>query len=298
MIVTENSKTLFELRDPFLKEFGVTVYVKREDLVHPIAGGNKFRKLKYNIERAQKEKKSTLVTFGGVYSNHIAATAYLGKENDLKTIGIIRGEKPASPNITLKRAVDCGMELKFVERNLYRIQEKALEYALSKSEYDFDQCYIVPEGGSNYEGYKGCCEIVPEIGIDFDYVCCPCGTGTTLAGLASAINQRKKQSAIGFSVLKNNFEIEKQVRNFLQFTEHKGSFRMFHDYHFGGYAKSTIELIAFINRFNSINQIRIEPVYTGKMFFGIYDLVKEGFFKSGETVIAIHTGGLQYLEEK
>src|SRR5437868_13140869 len=116
MIVTENSKIVLELTDPFLKEFGVTVYVKREDLVHPIAGGNKFRKLKYNIKKAQKDKKSILVTFGGPYSNHIAATAYLGKENGFKTIGIIRGERPSLASVTLKRAGDWGMELLFVER--------------------------------------------------------------------------------------------------------------------------------------------------------------------------------------
>lgn len=289
MFAPEKSKILTPLTDPELEKYGVLVYVKREDLVHPLVGGNKFRKLKYNFEKAKVENKNTIVTFGGPYSNHIAATAFTGKKHGLKTIGIIRGEKTFPLNSTLQRATDNGMELFFTDRATYCTKEIAVEIALKNKEKA--NCYIIPEGGSNDEGYKGCCEITSEISIDFDYICCPCGTGTTLAGIASELKQHQK--AIGFSVLKNNYSLAKSVQAFLK--KYPIEPHIFNDYHFGGYAKSNDELDKFIKQFNELNHIQIEPVYTGKMFYGIYDLIKKGFFKEKEIVIAIHTGGLQYL---
>ncbi|HKR06962.1 MAG TPA: pyridoxal-phosphate dependent enzyme [Bacteroidia bacterium] len=290
----DKSKKFMLLTDPVLEKYGVKIFVMREDLTHPVAGGNKFRKLKYNLERAKSENKTTLVTFGGAWSNHIAATAFAGKENGFKTIGIIRGEKTEPLNLTLKRASGCEMKLIYMDRASYRDKEAALEVALRN--HDKAEYYVIPEGGSNYEGYRGCVEITSEIDFDFNYICTPCGTGTTLAGIASSLNGNQK--AIGFSVLKNNPGTMKNVADFLKQDNLQASIlnlQYFNDYHFGGYAKSTSELDHFVKRFVEINKIAIEPVYTGKMFFGIYDLVKKGFFKKGDVVIAVHTGGLQYF---
>lgn len=295
MFDLEKSKILTPLMDPLLEEYGVRVFVKRDDMLHKIAGGNKWRKLKYNLEKAKQENKSTLITFGGAYSNHIAALASSGKELGFKTIGIIRGEKTEPLNVTLSRASDCGMDLIFVDRTTYRNKELALEVALKN--YDKTNYYVIPEGGNNYEGFKGCCEVVPEIDVDFNYICCPCGTGTTLAGIIASL--KNDQHAIGFSVMKNNFSIEENVHLLLKRCNSSAisnlKFQILHDYHFGGYAKTNPVLNEFIKQFIKYNQIEVEPVYTGKMFFGIYDLVKNGFFKRGDVLVAIHTGGLQYL---
>jgi 1-aminocyclopropane-1-carboxylate deaminase/D-cysteine desulfhydrase-like pyridoxal-dependent ACC family enzyme len=289
MSVGENSKKFTLLNDPLLKKYGVNVFVMREDLAHPLTGGNKWRKLKYNLEKAKKENKTTLVTFGGAWSNHIAAAAFAGKESGFKTIGIIRGEKTEPLNSTLKKASGSGMELIFADRATYRDKEFTLNAALKN--HDRKNYYIIPEGGSNYEGFKGCCEITGEIHFDFKYICCPCGTGTTLAGIASTLKEH--QQAIGISVMKNNLSIEEKVK---QFCIRDPDFRIFHNYHCGGYAKSTPGLDDFVKRFIEINKIEIEPVYTGKMFFGIYDLIEKGFFLKDDVVVAVHTGGLQYLK--
>lgn len=291
---TGNSEKFKLLTDVVLNKSGVEIFVMREDLVHPIVGGNKFRKLKYNIEKAKAENKTTLITFGGAYSNHIAATAYAGKENGLKTIGIIRGEKTEPLNLTLKRAVKCGMKLIYVDRTTYRDKEATLDIVMKNRHRK--KYYIIPEGGNNYEGFKGCTEIVNDIDFDFDYICVPCGTGTTLAGIAFSLKPHQK--AIGISVMKNNPEIMENVKHLLKQTNFqfsKSNFQYFDEYHFGGYAKSPSELDEFIKRFIALNKIEIEPVYTGKMFFGLYDRIKKNFFKKGAVIIAIHTGGLQYL---
>jgi len=284
----KNSINFSLLEDPFLKKNSVEVIVMREDLKHPVTGGNKWRKLKYNIERAKAEKKTTLVTFGGAFSNHIAATAFAGKENGFDTVGIIRGEAIHPLNITLKRAVDCGMKLIYMERTLYRDKAAALQTALKN--HSIKNYYVIPEGGNNYEGFKGCAEITSAINFDFKYICVPCGTGTTLAGIAFSLKEH--QQAIGISVMKNNYSINENVK---LFCNKPSSFTIFHDYHLGGYAKSTAELNDFVKRFAELNKIETEPIYTGKMFFGIYELIKCGFFKKGDVIVAVHTGGMQYL---
>lgn len=286
-----NAATVTLLNDPFLKNYGVEVFVKREDLVHPIVGGNKFRKLKYNLVKAKAENKTTLVTFGGAYSNHIAATAFAGKKEGFNTIGIIRGENIQPLNITLQRAAEDGMQLFFVERELYRDKELALTTVTRNM--DKETLYIIPEGGSNAEGFEGCTEIVNDLQIDFDYICCPCGTGITLAGIAASL--KEEQSAIGFSVMKNNFSLDESVKELVAERSGKHNFQVVHDYHFGGYAKSTLELKEFTEAFIIQNNIQIEPIYTGKLFFGVYEFVKKGVFRKGQKVVVVHTGGLQYL---
>ena len=265
----------------------VKLFVKREDLLHPFVSGNKFRKLKYNIYEAKKLNKNTLLTFGGAYSNHIVATAAAGKEMGIKTIGIIRGEELASlkiKNPTLKFAKDCGMYLHYVSRVSYR--DKESPDFIEKIKEQFGNFYFVPEGGTNEFAIKGCQEILSETDKDFDYVCTAVGTGGTLAGLVKS--SKKYQQLLGFSALKGTFQ-NQVVEKFTS----KNNFKIIDDYCFEGYAKIDLKLIRFINEFKVKTGIPLDPVYTGKMMFGIFDLINKGYFKENTRILAIHTGGLQ-----
>ena len=261
--------------------------IKREDQLHPDISGNKLRKLKYNILEAKRLNKTTLLTFGGAYSNHIAAVAALGKEYGFKTIGIIRGEElvnKVSINATLSFAKSCGMFFYFISRAEYRKKNELFFLENLKSIYgDF---YLLPEGGTNDFAVKGCAEILTNKDTSFDYVCSSVGTGGTLAGLIKASNSL--QTIIGFSALKGTF----QNSDINKFTRKK-NYRILDDYCFGGYAKINIELIEFINDFKNKTTVSLDPIYTGKMIFGIFDLINKGYFKENSTILAVHTGGLQ-----
>ena len=261
--------------------------IKREDQLHPDISGNKLRKLKYNILEAKRLNKTTLLTFGGAYSNHIAAVASLGKEYGFKTIGIIRGEElvnEVSINATLSFAKSCGMFFYFISRAEYRKKNELFFLENLKSIYgDF---YLLPEGGTNDFAVKGCAEILTNKDTSFDYVCSSVGTGGTLAGLIMSSNSL--QTVIGFSALKGTF----QTSYINKFTRKK-NYRILDDYCFGGYAKINIELIEFINDFKNKTTVSLDPIYTGKMIFGIFDLINKGYFKENSTILAVHTGGLQ-----
>lgn len=272
----------------------VKVFLKRDDLLHPQISGNKWRKLKYNLLESERLGKKTLLTFGGAYSNHIYAVAAAGKEYGFKTIGIIRGEEYNPLNPTLKFASDCGMELHYLNRSTYRNRNnKNFQEELLKQ---FNDVYLVPEGGSNSFAVKGCSEIINDINIDFDYICCACGTGGTLAGIVAGLTG--KQKALGFSILKDGGflkdDVKKLIKNYNGKTYNNWDINL--DYHFGGYAKINYELISFINQFEKNNNIKLDPIYTGKLMFGIYDLIKKGFLKKDKKIIAIHTGGLQGIK--
>jgi 1-aminocyclopropane-1-carboxylate deaminase len=264
------------------------LYVLRLDLNHPHISGNKLYKLHYNLAELKKQGKDTLLTFGGAFSNHIAATAAAGKENNIRTIGIIRGDELPELNPTLQFAKECGMELHFVARELYRDKEKLNAFVSEK----FPDAYVVPEGGANTPGVAGCKEILKDLEISPDVICCACGTGTTLAGVILSL--RDHQQAIGIQVLKaENYiatEIERWLIHFM--SSHKNLI-VSEEYHFGGYAKTNAELDDFILNFEKEYSIPLDHVYTGKMMYGIMDLLQKNKFKKGQTVIAIHTGGLQ-----
>lgn len=270
---------------------GVSVFLKREDLLHPQVSGNKFRKLKYNIQQAESQKGQKLLTFGGAFSNHIAATAAAGKEFSLETIGIIRGEelaedleKTLNENPTLAYAVSCGMTLHFVSRNAYR--EKSSEEFLQELRQKFGDYYVLPEGGTNALAIKGCEEILSEEDKEFDVVCCAVGTGGTVAGITNS--SEEKQKILGFPALKGDFlrqEIERMTL--------KKNWNLIPNYHFGGYAKANAELINFINKFKTKFGVQLDPVYTGKMMFGIFDFLEQNAFVENTRILAIHTGGLQ-----
>lgn len=269
----------------------MSLFVKREDLIHPYLSGNKWYKLKYNLQEAKRLKKDSLLTFGGAYSNHIYSTSAAGKIINLNTIGIIRGEEHTPLNPTLSFAKANGMKLFYLDRKSYR--KKNSSKIINELKIKFGDFYLLPEGGTNELAVKGCREILNSINIDFDYICCPCGTGGTIAGLISGL--KGKKFALGFAVLKGASFLKEDVSALLIKVDNNkyDNWDINLDYHFGGYAKYNRELLKFVYEFVSKNKISIEPIYTGKMFFGIYDLISKGYFPDGSKIVAIHTGGLQ-----
>ncbi|HWS60563.1 MAG TPA: pyridoxal-phosphate dependent enzyme [Flavobacterium sp.] len=261
--------------------------MRREDLIHPFISGNKFRKLKYNLIQAKAENQDTFLTFGGAFSNHIAAAAYAGKEYGFKTIGIIRGDELESKileNPTLKFAQECGMKFKFITREKYRHKTEA-EF-IENLKHEFGNFYYVPEGGTNEFAVKGCQEILSEEDSQYDYVCSAVGTGGTISGLINS--SLPHQKVLGFPALKGDF-LKDEICKFV----HKENWELITDYHFGGYGKVNPELIAFINQFYVENQIPLDPIYTGKMVFGVMDLISKNYFPEHSRILLIHTGGLQ-----
>ncbi|MDO7173999.1 1-aminocyclopropane-1-carboxylate deaminase/D-cysteine desulfhydrase [Mariniflexile sp. AS56] len=266
---------------------GVTVCLKREDAIHPFVSGNKFRKLKYNLLEAEKLGCKTLLTFGGAYSNHIAAVASAGQLMGFNTIGVIRGDElkeGINANTTLSFAQECGMQFKFVSREIYR--EKTTEVFIEKLKTEFGQFYLIPEGGTNTLAVEGCEEILTSEDDTFDYICCAVGTGGTISGLING--SKPNQQILGFPALKGDF-LQQDISKFAT----KTNWELKTDYHFGGYAKINAELIGFINQFKTDYNIPLDPVYTGKMMFGVFDLIEKGYFPKGTKILAIHTGGLQ-----
>lgn len=269
----------------------VRVFMKRLDLIHPYVSGNKWFKQKYNLIKAKEEGYGTVLTFGGAFSNHIHATAAAGSEFGFKTIGMIRGEEHLPLNPTLQFAVERGMQLHYVNRSDYRKKHlpEFADWILSK----FGKVYVVPEGGTNQLALKGASEIPNLIEADFDYVTTACGTAGTISGVISGLDGSRK--VLGFAVLRGAaFLLKNAEQNVLEFTGKRfDNWSINLDYHFGGYAKIDRELILFIRQIEEINGIVLDPVYTGKMLFGVYDLARRGYFGEDKTVVALHTGGQQ-----
>ena len=278
-------------------ELTINLFIKRDDLLHPQISGNKWRKLKYNLLEIKETNKQQLLTFGGAFSNHIAAVAAAGKEYNVPTVGIIRGEKMELLNPTLAFVKEMGMHLKFISRTQYKQKNDPL--FLKELQAEFGDFYCLPEGGSNELAVKGCREIISEIEQQMDglpdYFCVCCGTGGTIAGMIAELKGHSK--VIGFSALKGNF-LQEEVVNLLAKSDipEYNNWEINTDYHFGGYAKWKPPLIDFINQFKRNHNIPLDPIYTGKMFYGIFDLMKNGFFEKGATIVAVHTGGLQGIE--
>ena len=277
-----------------MEEKGIELYIKREDEIHPFVSGNKFRKLKYNIQEAKKTNKNTLLTFGGAFSNHIVATAVAGYLTDFKTIGVIRGEElgldvteTLSNNTTLKNSYEHNMQFEFVSRELYR--KKLEDSFINNLKEKYGDFYLIPEGGTNDLAIKGCEEILTVSDAKFDYICCAVGTGGTISGVINASS--KHQKVIGFPALKGDFLFD-DIKKLTS----KSNWSLQTNYHFGGYAKYTDELIRFINDFNKDTGVLLDPIYTVKMIFGILDMIKKNQFKKGSKILAIHTGGIQGTE--
>ncbi|MGA9237741.1 1-aminocyclopropane-1-carboxylate deaminase/D-cysteine desulfhydrase [Robiginitalea sp.] len=271
---------------PVLRAQNVTLHVKREDLLFPNLSGNKYRKLKYNLEAAKAGGHKTLITFGGAFSNHLHATAAAGKQYGFRTIGLVRGEelreKPLNP--TLAQAHQWGMKLFFLNRKEYRLKSDP-DFLKTLME-TFGPAYLIPEGGTNDLAVRGCSEILTLADRDFTHICCPVGTGGTLAGLARSA--QPGQHILGYPALKAP-DLQKELRTWI----FANNWELVRDYHFGGYGKINPELIGFINDFKGKTGIPLDPVYTGKMLFGILEDLRRGRLGSGSRVLAIHTGGLQ-----
>jgi len=274
--------------------------ILRLDLIHPKCGGNKFFKLKYNLHKAKAEGFSKILTFGGAHSNHIYSTAALCKEEKIEAIGVIRGEEnliEQSP--TLQFALSKGMKLYFVSREKYKI--KTEENLIEELKNKFGDFYLVPEGGNNYEGVKGCTKILTDELKQYDYVFCACGTAATFSGIK--ISASPKQIVIGISVLKGeNKLIDEANKWFKEFNS--GSIQADVDmnlkhstiltgYHFGGYAKHTKELLDFKKEFEKSHNIPLDYIYTSKLFFAVFELIKTQRIKSGSKILIVHSGGLQ-----
>lgn len=272
---------------PLPKEGGPSIDVLRLDLIHPVISGNKWFKLRLYLEEA-KAAGQTLLTFGGAYSNHLVATAYAAASAGLKSIGVVRGERPPVLSPTLSEAEKNGMKLCFTTREAYR--EKGVPPALS-AELEADTFYIVPEGGYGQKGMEGAKDILLRNRTHgYTHIFAAVGTGTTLAGLAAAAGAG--QRVIGIPVLKNNFSLEKEIRDLLP-PEKQTAFELLQGYHFGGYARKTPELLRFMNGFYEQTSIPTDFVYTAKSFYALLDQVKKGFFAPADKILIIHTGGLQ-----
>ncbi|MCL9769119.1 pyridoxal-phosphate dependent enzyme [Flavobacterium sp. HXWNR69] len=269
----------------------IELFIKREDFLHPIISGNKYRKLKYNLEQANKLNYNTLLTFGGAFSNHILAVAGAGIEYGFQTIGVIRGEElenKITENPTLLKAYELGMKFYFISRTLYRDKEnKALIEQLKEKFGDF---YLIPEGGTNELAIKGCEEILTASDKSyFTHVVGAVGTGGTISGIINSSTE--KQQIIGFSSLKGAF-LSDVIRNFVN----KTNWTVNDHYHFGGYGKINEALVSFLNSFYQETKIPLDPVYTGKMVFGVMDLINQDYFLPNSKILMIHTGGLQGIK--
>ncbi|SCW62034.1 1-aminocyclopropane-1-carboxylate deaminase/D-cysteine desulfhydrase [Mucilaginibacter sp. NFR10] len=273
-----------QISNPLFDDYGVKVFIKRDDLIHPMISGNKWRKLKYLLKQAQTAQKTHLVTFGGAYSNHLMATAAAAAKFGFKATGIVRGEKVDNDTLFLCRL--HGMELRFTDRDSYRDKPALFNQYFGNDE----QAFFIDEGGASAQGAKGCSELVNELTESYDHIFCACGTGTTAAGIINGLNDHQLKTKFNaVPVFKNSGFIKEEIGRFLTAL---ADYNIHTDYHFGGYGKANDELISFIKQFVATTGILIEPVYTGKMMYALYDLISKGHFKPGSKILAIHSGGI------
>ncbi len=280
-----------QIENSLLKEKKISLFIKRDELIHPVIQGNKWRKLKYNLLNAKKNNKSTLLSFGGAYSNHLHALAAAGNQLNFKTIGIIRGEAHHPLNPCLQDMKNWNMQLKFISRLEYK-QKTSPEF-IQQLKQQMGDFYLIPEGGNNASGKKGCAELLTELKEHYDTICCEVGSGTMLSSLIHN-NTKPHTDFLGFAVMKNP-QLEQEIENSLNYIEPVSPWEINHKYHFGGFARTTPELDDFIKNFKEKFNIQLEPVYSGKMLWGILDLIKQDYFKTGSRILAIHGGGLQGL---
>ena len=273
-----------QIKNKLFDSQGLKLFIKRDDLIHPIISGNKWRKLKYILKQAQAENKTHLVTFGGAYSNHLLATAAAAAKFGFKAIGIVRGEEVENDTLFLCRL--HGMELLFTTRESYRDKIALfIEYFAGNPE-----AFFIDEGGASAEGAKGCSELIEELPETYDHLFCACGTGTTAAGIINGLLEHQLPTKFNaIPVFKNGGFIKDEIERFLNI---QTSFELHTGYHFGGYGKTEPKLINFVKQFVAKTGILVEPVYTGKMLYAIYDLAAQNYFKPGSSILAIHSGGI------
>lgn len=271
-----------KINDVLFEEKGISVFMKREDLIHPFVSGNKWRKLKYVFSFAKENNKKILVSFGGAFSNHLVALACAGAMYGFKTEAFVRGEEVKNHMLMLCKT--WGMKLHFVSRDSYRNKKKLFD-----DKFGNDEKYMfIDEGGRGELAMKGCVEILDNIDEDFTHIFCAVGTGTTLAGIAISASLRKI-NVEGICVLKGAEGIENDIRNLIP---ENINWKLHHLFHRGGYAKCDEELISFIQKFATETGILLDQIYTGKMVLAVYDLIRKDYFKSKSKILLIHTGGL------
>lgn len=288
------------VRCDLLDQCRVRLNVLRLDRIHPIIHGNKWFKLKRNLETMQNLGLKRVVSFGGAYSNHLYALAAAGKHFGLETIGLVRGEICQPLNPVLSFAQQQGMRLIGISRSDYR--HKTDKGFLQELESRFGDFYLLPEGGSNLLAVQGCEELVDSFGWQTTdrprLVALSCGTGATMAGVVSGISKQDDQSnpasVIGVSVLKAGDYLQREVQQWLQRKQlsETAQWQIKENYHCGGYARSTPELTKFLQQFSTFSTIPLEAVYTGKLFFGLFDMISKGEIPAGTEILAIHTGGI------
>ena len=275
---------IHQIKNKLFDAKGIEIFIKRDDLIHPIISGNKWRKLKYLLKRASEKNKTHLVTFGGAYSNHLLATAAAAAKFGFKATGIVRGEEVTNDTLFLCRL--HGMNLLFTDRESYRHKP-----ALFNKYFGGDpEAIFIDEGGASTEGAQGCSELIDELTEPYDHIFCACGTGTTAAGIINGIQRHRLSTQFhAIPVVKNGEFIKNEIDRFLTAP---ADYRLHTAYHFGGYGKTDERLIDFIKQFVAETGILIEPVYTGKMLYALYDLVAADYFTPGSRILAIHSGGI------
>lgn len=273
-----------QLHDPLFSEKEISVFLKRDDMIHPFISGNKWRKLKYNILQAKTENKDHLVTFGGVWSNHLLATACAAAKYGMQSTAFVRGEDINSDVLVLCRIF--GMQLLFTDRMAYRDKKTLYEKKFARDPH----AIFIDEGGAGKNAMKGCAEIIAELKTPYDHLFCAAGTGSTFAGLLKGLKDAKLDTqGHCIPVLKGADFLKEEINAYFDTAP---SYAFHDEYHFGGYAKTTNELFEFIRNFTSQTGILLDPVYTGKMMFALYDLARKDHFPKGSTILAVHTGGL------
>lgn len=271
------------------RENKVNLHVLRLDKLHPVISGNKWFKLKYYLADAVDKGYRKILTFGGAYSNHIVAAACAAKQYNFGITGIIRGEEPAEYSQSLTDVRNFGMELQFLSRNEYNSVKRSLIANIANRH--FNDHYIIPEGGYGELGVKGAAEILQTTELNnFTHIAAAIGTGCTIAGILQGASRGQK--VLGMSVMKNNNTLLQEIASLLDGAMPL-NFQIVNDYHFGGYAKKSQLLLDFMNRFYRLSNIPLDFVYTGKLMYGIFDLIGKGYFPHGAKILVIHSGGLQ-----
>ncbi|OOQ59279.1 1-aminocyclopropane-1-carboxylate deaminase/D-cysteine desulfhydrase [Mucilaginibacter pedocola] len=275
---------IHQITDPLFEAKGIEVYIKRDDMIHPLISGNKWRKLKYLLQKAQDEGKTHLITFGGAYSNHLLATAAAAAKFGFRSTGIVRGEEVENDTLFMCRL--HGMQLLFTDRDSYRDKPALFEKHFGNNA----DAFFIDEGGASAEGAQGCSELVDELTDTYTHIFCACGTGTTAAGIINGISKHQLSTRFNaIPVFKNGGFMRDEIDSYLS---KPVDYDLHLDYHFGGYAKTTPDLIQFIKTFVAKTGVLIEPVYTAKMLYALYDLAAKDHFKAGDKILAIHTGGI------
>lgn len=300
---TKNLTTLLQITSPseesliqpdWAEKHGLTIAVKRDDLLHPIISGNKWRKLKYALLPAVQAKTKHIISFGGGFSNHIHALGYCCQQLNIQFTAIIRGDYSQNPSPMLQDLACWNVNIQYVDRKTYqqRTEPNYLNVLMQKS----PDALVIPEGGSQLQTLQGVEEIIQELQIEYDYILAPVASGGTLAGLIQGATKNLKQhncQILGIGVLKGEGYLEQLVKDLLREDDDTKNWQINHNYHFGGYAKSNHELAQFCSDFYQQTEIEIEPVYSGKLFFALADLIAKGYFPHRSRILALHTGGLQ-----